>query len=182
MDEIRRQRREMRRGVARAVMIVAAFALASPFAVSAQATQPQRAKRPILLTGVKLSSRPLHETATGGILIPVLPLQQSSDVGGAVHRGVIIEAGLGVDGYELSAGWGRRLKEPDGPAVIGQDIRATAYRKRTSLQEDATYVGGEAGLTFAMVRVSLGAATRVKGPDTADSTIFTFGVGFHIGF
>jgi hypothetical protein len=163
-------------------MIVAVFALASPFAASAQATttpHTQRMKRPIFLTGGKLSARPLRETATGGLLVPMLVADAD---GVAVHRGVIVEAGVGVDGYELTAGWGRRVKNPGHAAVMGQDIRATAYRKHHSQEGDATYAGAEAGLTFATLRVSLGAARRVKGPETADSTIFTFGVGFHIGF
>lgn len=31
------------------------------------------------------------------------------------------------------------------------------------------------------LRVSVGAATRVAGPVDADRTIFTSGIGFHIG-
>jgi hypothetical protein len=181
-EPVQRQRRAMRRAVVRAAFIVAVFALGSPFAVCAQATQVERAARPILLTGGKLSARPLHETVTGGILIPVLR-PEPAEHATLSYRGVIVEAGVGVGGYELSAGWGNRLKSsPDALAVIGQDVRATAFRVRDSVRQHATYIGGEAGLTFATLRVSLGAARRVNGPETADPTIFTFGVGLQIGF
>ena len=187
MDEsIRRRRRALRRAVVRSVVIVAVCALASPFAVSAQATTtPERASRPLLLAGAKKSG-PLHGAATVGILIPLRPLERSDDFGGGfrAYRGVLVEAGAGAEGFELAAGWARRLKTPKGPSLFGEDVMATVFQKRSlsdSTDTDATYVGGEVGLTMLTFRVSVGAATRVSGSEQADRTIFTWGVGINIG-
>lgn len=182
-EVIRRQRRALRRAVVRSVMIVAMCAFASPFAVSAQATAtPERATRPLFLAGAKRSG-PLHGAATVGLLIPVRPLERSDDFGGGfrAYRGVIIEAAAGADGFALAAGWARRLKTPKGPVLFGEDVVATAFQRRSDATPDAAYVGGEVGMTMLTFRVSVGAATRVSGPQAADRTIFTWGVGFHIG-
>ena len=184
MDEkIRRQRRALRRAVVRSVVIVAMCAFASPFAVSAQATTtPERVSRPLLLAGARKSG-PLHGSATVGLLLPLRPVEQSGDFGGKfrAYRGPIVEASAGTEGFELAAGWGRRLKLRNGPALFGEDVMATAFRKRDETTE-ATYVGGEVGLTMMTLRVSVGAATRVSGAAAeTDRTIFTWGVGFHIG-
>lgn len=182
-DVIRRQRRAMRRAVVRSVLIVAACSWASPFAVSAQATTtPERAGRPLFLAGAKKSG-PLHGAATVGLLIPVRPLERSGDFGGGfrAYRGVLVEAAAGADGFELAAGWARRLKTQKGPALFGEDVVATAFQRRSDTGPDASYVGGEVGLTMLALRVSVGAATRVAGAAESDRTIFTWGVGFHIG-
>lgn len=182
-EVIRRQRRAMRRAVVRSAMIVAVCAFASPFAVSAQATTtPERASRPLLLAGAKKSG-PLHGAATVGLLIPVRPLERSDDFGGGfrAYRGVLVEAAAGADGFALAAGWARRLKTPKGPALFGEDVVATAFQIRSDTAPDVTYVGGEVGMTMLTFRVSVGAATRVAGAPESDRTIFTWGVGFHIG-
>lgn len=182
-ETILRQRRAMRRAVVRSVIVVATCAFASPFAVSAQATTaPLPAARPLLLAGAKKSG-PLHGAATVGILIPLRPLERGSDFGSDLlgHRGVIVEAGAGAEGFELAAGWGRRWKLPKGPTLFGEDVMATAFQRRSDTAPDATYVGGEVGLTMLTFRVSVGAATRVSGAQEADRTIFTWGFGFHIG-
>jgi hypothetical protein len=171
----------MRRAVARAVIIVATCAFASPFAVSAQATtKPEPARRPLLLLGFE-TSRPLHEIATVGTLIPLRPLEQA-DSSLYEYRGVIVEGAAGDSGYGVAAGWGSRLKKSGGFALFGHDVMATWFRRRGEAR-DATYVGGEFGFTFLVppARVSLGVATRVAGPDEVDRTIFTWGLGFHVG-
>jgi hypothetical protein len=180
-------------------VVVAAVALAAPVAVSAQpSTPPAQPKtpaaqqpappppqppeaRPLFLGGARKSG-PLGRSATVGILFPLKPTVQGTDHGSSfwAHRGVLIEAGAGDGGFELAAGWGQRWKLRHGPALYGQDILATAFRKRTA-SGDATYVGGEAGLTVMTLRMSVGAATRVDGPADAERTIFTWGIGFHIG-
>ena len=178
-----RQRRAMRRAVVRSVMIVAVSACGSPVAVSAQATTtPERASRPLLLAGAKTSG-PLGRAATVGLLIPLRPLERSGDFGGGfrAYRGVLVEASAGAGGFGLAAGWARRLKTPKGPSLFGEDVVATTFQRRSDTVPDATYVGGEVGLTLLTFRVSVGAATRVSGPEEADGTIFTWGVGFHIG-
>lgn len=177
------QRRALRRAVVRSVIVVATCAFASPFAVSAQATAaPQGAPRPLLLAGAKTSG-PLHKAATVGILIPLRPLERGSDFGSELrgYSGVMIEAAAGAEGFGLAAGWGRRWKLPKGPALFGEDVMATAFQKRSDTSPDATYVGGEVGLTMMMFRVQVGAATRVAGAEQADRTIFTWGIGFNIG-
>jgi len=182
-ETILRQRRALRRAVVRSVIVVATCAFASPFAVSAQATAaPQSAGRPLLLAGAKKSG-PLHEAATVGILIPLRPLERGSDFGSSFYgyRGVIVEATAGAEGFELAAGWGRRWKLPKGPALFGEDVMATAFQRRSDTSPDATYVGGEVGLTMMTFRVQVGAATRVAGAEQADRTIFTWGIGFNIG-
>ena len=180
-------------------VVIAAVALASPAAVSAQqSTPPAQPKppaaqqptpppapppeaRPLFLGGARKSG-PLGRSATVGILFPLKPTVQGTDHGSSfwAHRGVLIEAAAGDEGFELAAGWGQRWKLRHGPALYGQDVLATAFRKRTA-SGDATYVGGEAGLTVMTLRMSVGAATRVDGPADADRTIFTWGIGFHIG-
>ena len=182
-------RRALRRAVVRAVMIVAVFALASPFAVSAQATTtPKPARRPLLLLGAE-TSRPLHEAATVGTLVALRPLEQGSDFASSlyVYRGVVLEGAVGAEGHGLAAGWGSRLKQPGGLVYLGHDILATWFRTNpssTGAPSQATYVGGEVGFTLPyipMTRMSLGAARRVSGPQEADRTIFTWGIGVHIG-
>lgn len=189
-ESVQRQRRAMRRAVARAVMVVGMCAFASPFAVSAQATTtpPPRATRPLLLVGAE-TSRPLHETATIGTVIALRPLERGSDFtsGMYAYRGVVLEAALGVEGYGLAAGWGQRMKAPGGPVYYGTDIMATWFRTRkwaAAERVDATYVGAEVGLPLLIVpmtRLSLGAARRVSGPREVDRTIFTWGIGVHLG-
>jgi hypothetical protein len=173
---------------------IVASALAIPAGVSAQqpagpgaiqAPVPERATRPLFLTGVKKSG-PLNGAGMVGLLIPLKPLGRSGDLGGQLraYRGVILEAGAGSDGFEAGVGWARRLKEPRRFAIFGEDVMAKAFRKRSATEgagTDATYVGGEVGLTLLTLRVGVGAATRVEGPESSDRTIFTWGVGFHIG-
>ena len=175
------------------VVVVATCALIAPAAASAQSSTPPAqqkpavepppppAARPVLLGGARKSG-PLGPSATVGILFPLRPVKQGTDHGSNfyAHRGVLIEAAAGDEGFELAAGWGQRWKLRRGPALYGQDILATAFRKHTEAG-DATYVGGEAGLTIMTLRMSVGAATRVDGPVAADRTIFTWGIGFHIG-
>ena len=110
MDSKQHQRRAMRRAVARAVIIVAVAVLASPFAVSAQATTQDRATRPLFLAGVE-KSRPLHEAASVGILFPVRPLDAA--VGGRA-----------VGAHDLQVG--RRIQ----PGTIG--LGAKRRRARTA--------------------------------------------------
>jgi hypothetical protein len=185
-ETILRQRRALRRAVVRSVIVVAMCAFAAPFAVSAQATatSPEPAARLLLLAGAKKSG-PLHEAATVGILIPLRPSEQGSDFGSDFrgYRGVIVEAGAGAEGFELAAGWGRRWKvsQGKGPALFGEDVMATAFQRRSDTAPDATYAGGEVGVTIMTFRVSVGAATRVSGYQDADRTIFTWGIGFNIG-
>ena len=192
MDELkRRQRRAMRRAVARAVVLVATCALASPFAVSAQATTtPEPARRPLLLIGAK-TSRPLHEAATVGTLIALRPLERGSDFASSlyVYRGVVLEAAIGAEGHGFAAGWGSRLKQPGGLTYFGHDIMATWFRTKpwstvSGGRTQATYVGGEVGFTLPYIpltRMSLGAARRVAGPQEVDRTIFAWGIGVSLG-
>ena len=166
-------------------VVVAACAVGAPIAVSAQETARQTASRPLFIAGVE-KSRPLHEAATVGILIPLQPLTRSGELGGQrlAYRGLLVEAAAGVEGFGVATGWGRRLKKPRSFAVTGEDIMATAFRTRNPLggaATDATYVGGEVGLTSLAMRMSVGVARRVSGPQEADRTIFTWGVGFNIG-
>jgi hypothetical protein len=182
------QRRALRRAVARAVVTVAICALASPFAVSAQATVVQEpARRPLLLVGAK-TSRPLHEAATVGTLIPLRPFERGSDFASSLYayRGVVLEAAVGAEGQGLAAGWGTRMKLPGGLAYFGHDIMATWFRTRPCSGErtHATYAGGEVGFTLPylpLTRLSLGAARRIEGPREIDRTIFTWGIGVSLG-
>ena len=186
-ETILRQRYALRRAVVRSVIVVAICAVASPFAVSAQA-KATPSRRPLLTFGGE-TSRPLHETATVGTLIPLRPLEPGSDgFGGSyAHRGVVFEAALGAEGYGFAAGWGNRIKEPGGLAFFGQDIMATWFRTHPSSHTrigNATYVGGEVGFSvffLPMTRVSLGVATRISGPEEVDRTIFTWGLGINLG-
>ena len=188
-ESVQRQRREMRRAVARAVIIVATCAFASPCAVSARATTTPapRATRPLLLAGAE-TSRPLHEAATIGTVIALRPLERGSDWTSSLYayRGVVLEGAVGAEGYGLAAGWGERWKAPGGPVYYGTDIMATWFRTRkwaASGRANATYVGAEVGFPLAipMTRLSLGAARRVSGPREVDRTIFTWGIGVHLG-
>jgi hypothetical protein len=179
----------MRCAVARAVVFVAIYAFAAPFAVSAQAKASapsiDRTHRPIYFAGGE-RSRPLGQAATIGLLIPMRPAGRSSDINGSYHsyQGLVVEGAVGAEGLGVAAGWGRRLKERKGFAWFGEDVMVTAFRTRKSLdgiEADTTYMGGEVGLTTLLMRVSVGAATRLSGPEWADRTIFTGGVGFSFG-
>jgi hypothetical protein len=187
-ESVQRQRRAMRRAIVRGVLIVAVFALASPFAASAQATtMPPRASRPLLLVGAE-TSRPLHEAVTIGTVIALRPLERGSDwtSGMYAYRGVVLEAAVGVEGYGLAAGWGQRMKMPGGAVYYGTDIMATWFRTEKwagAERARATYLGAEVGfpLVIPMTRLSLGAARRVSGPEAVDGTIFTWGIGILVG-
>jgi hypothetical protein len=188
-ENILRQRRALRRAVVRSVILVALCAFAAPFAVAAQAKAPapsvDRTHRPIYFAGGE-KSRPLGEAATIGLLIPLRPAGRSSDINGSFHsyQGLVVEGAAGAEGLGVAAGWGRRLKERRGFAWFGEDVMATAFRTKKSLdglEANTTYVGGEVGLTTLLMRVSVGAATRVSGPEWADRTIFTGGVGISFG-
>ena len=192
MDEdVVGQRRAMRWAVPRSILIVAACALASPFAVRAQATTaPNLAHRPLLLVGAK-TSRPLHEAATVGTLIALRPLERGSDFASSLYayRGVVLEAAVGAEGHGFAAGWGSRMKQPGGLTYFGHDIMATWFRTKpwstvTGGRTQATYVGGEVGFTLPYIpltRLSLGAARRVDGPQEVDRTIFAWGIGVSLG-
>lgn len=179
------------------VLFFAASLFATPAAVSAQQSAPPAqpktpaaqqstpppppAARPLFLAGARKSG-PLGGSATVGILIPVTSPKRGTGYGSDwfAHQGVLIEAAAADDGFELAAGWGRRWTPRRGPVLYGQDIMATAFRRKNS-PIDSTYVGGEVGLTMMTVRMSVGVATRVAGPSDASRTIFTWGIGFHSG-
>ena len=188
-SQLTTDRRAMRRAVARAVLVVATCAFASPFAVSAQATTtPKLPHRPLLLVGGE-TSRPLHEAASVGTLIALRPLERGSDFASSLYayRGVVLEAAVGAEGYGFSAGWGSRMKQPGGLTLFGHDIMATWSQTKPSATialPGATYVGGEVGFTLPylpLTRMSLGAARRVSGPREIDRTIVTWGIGVSLG-
>jgi hypothetical protein len=123
----------MRCAVARTVVIVSICALASPFAVSAQATTtPQPVRRPLLLVGAE-TSRPLHEAATVGTVIALRPLKRGSDFASSLYayRGVVLEGAVGAEGHGLAAGGGSRMKRPGGPVYFGHDVMATWFRTKS---------------------------------------------------
>jgi len=168
--------------------VVIACAIGSPtIAAAQQKPKPEPpTMRPLLLMGIK-ASRPFHGTGTLGTLIPLKPLEHTSELNSGddfVYRGLIAEVGGSDDGYELAVGWGRRVKDRKHPSLFGQDVRATAFRTRKPPKDalrNATYVGGEVGFTALTARLSVGAATRVSGDEASDRVIFTWGIGFHLG-
>jgi hypothetical protein len=141
--------------------------LASP--ASAQA--PDRHDHgPLFLPGVHYGA-PL-EIAAG------LAVFFETRVDGDLADGVIVEGGAGPRGIRASFGWARFVE------YMGLDARFVMHRtigEPRGASSDSTYLGGEAGLTIAYVRVSVGAGQRIAGASGDDHrTFLTWTVGVHV--
>lgn len=98
-------------------------------------------------------------------------------VDGDFTSGPIVEGSAGQGGVRASFGFASFLE------YLGLDARGVVYRTVAhprGASADSTYLGGEAGLTIAYVRASLGVAQRVAGPGGEHGTILTWTVAVHV--
>jgi hypothetical protein len=97
--------------------------------------------------------------------------------GGFRTRGFIVEGSAGQGGARGSFGFASYLE------YMGLDFRGVFTRTGGSprgASAASTYIGGEAGLTIAYVRVSAGIGQRIAGPDGDHRTIFAWSAGIQI--
>ena len=185
MDEMKQcQRRALRRAVARAVMFVTVWALASPFAVSAQATAssttPERTRHPGILFVPQAHYGALTRIAAGGAVLVTTKPWKCED-GWCYAPGLELNAVTGTGGWRVGGGFASI-------GAIWSDVLVTVTRRRSEPRDTApesTYVGVEGGLAFPIygvgntvlsVRPGIGVARRVQGA-RPDRTIFTWNVG-----
>ena len=99
--------------------------------------------------------------------------------GGERRHGWIVEGRAGQSGGRLAFGRQGYLE------YLGLDTRAFVSRTWNdplNASSDSTYVGAEAGMTIAYVRVALGVAQRVAGPSGKHGTVLTWSAGVHVPF
>jgi hypothetical protein len=157
-----------------------------PSTSAAQGTTAERAHRPLVLVGVRYDA-PGRATVSGGALLPIGTLGRSGDLGGQLraYHGVLVDASVGRGAMRVAAGQARRLKEPGGPVLFGEDLLITVVRTSPSPRgatPASTYVGGEAGVTLLTARFSVGLAHRIAGPSGPKRTVFTWSIGFQTGW
>jgi hypothetical protein len=145
--------------------VIATLALAT----SAYAQTPPHDHGPLFLPGVQYGT-PLKIAAGLAVYF-----ETSAD--GDFTKGFIVEAGAGQGGVRASFGLASFLE------YMGLDARGVVHRTFAhprGASSESTYLGGEAGLTIAYVRLSLGVAQRIAGPSGEDRTILTWTVGVHV--
>lgn len=92
-------------------------------------------------------------------------------------HGLIVEGSAGQGGVRASFGLAGFLE------YVGLDARAVVHRtfhEPRGASADSTYLGGEAGLTIAYVRASIGVGQRIAGGSGEHGTILTWSVGVHV--
>lgn len=97
--------------------------------------------------------------------------------GGDRTAGLIVEGSAGQGGVRGSFGRASYIE------YMGLDLRGVFQRTGSSprgASARASYVGAEAGLTIAYVRLSIGVGQRVAGPDGEHRTILTWTAGIQI--
>ena len=135
----------------------------------AAAQTPAHDHGPLFLPGVHYGA-PLE--IAGGLAVYF-----ETKVDGDFTSGLIVEGSGGQGGVRASFGVASFLE------YMGLDARAVVHRTAAhprGASADSTYLGGEAGLTIAYVRASLGVAQRIAGPDGEHGTILTWTVGVHV--
>jgi hypothetical protein len=186
-ENILRQRRALRRAIARSVVVVAMCAFTSPFAVSAQATAKpatqSKMKSPPFLFAAQAQYGALLDGAFGGsLLIPTKPWRCEDGLCGA--DGVEFQALAGVGGWRVAGGVGLAA------LPFWADALVTATRTASSPHggsPESTYLGGEGSFsfpvalfdkTFVGVRSSIGFAARVQGKGESSNRVMkTWSVG-----
>ena len=161
-----------------AMLVVAVVACAQPSAAFAQCPDT-RASRPLFLAGFR-SDKPLRETGSAGILIPVWDLDYGDPgCGVPAYRGLLVEASAGMGGRRVAVGLARRIKAHGQPALFGEDVLVSMVQTTTAprgASPDSTYLGVEAGLMFVAIRFSVGVAHRL-GSEGPNATIFIWSIG-----
>ena len=155
-------------GVKACTVFVALLALALPLAAAAQPS-PAHDHGPLFLPGVHYGA-PLE--IAGGLAVYF-----ETRVDGDFTSGLIVEGSAGQGGARLSFGVASFLE------YLGLDARGVVHRTVAhprGASADSTYLGGEAGLTIAYVRASVGVAQRITGPAGEHGTILTWTVGVHV--
>ena len=101
----------------------------------------------------------------------------TSDDPGTGRDGWIVEARAGQSGGRLAFGRAGYLE------YLGLDARAfvsRTWRDPLIASPDSTYLGADAGLTIAYVRVALGVAHRMAGPSGRYGTVLTWSAGLQV--
>jgi hypothetical protein len=138
----------------------------------AAARQPAPDLSLMFLPAVQFEA-PGRVTAGLSVFIP------TSDDPGSGRDGWIVEARAGQSAGRLAFGRAGYLE------YLGLDARAFVSRTwgdPLNASPDATYLGAEAGLSIAYVRVAVGAARRVAGPEGRHATVFTWSAGIQVPF
>ena len=187
MNELKRQRRAMRRAVVRAGMIVTVIAFASPFAVSAQVTAkgapPSKKEFPsfFLVPQVHYGA-PLEAAAGAALLVPTRPWHCEDGLCGG--PGLEVQAMAGIGGWRV-AGGATVTGFPFWTDAVVTLTRTGSTPRRAS--PESTYLGAEGGFAFPVsvigqsfvtIRPSVGFARRLDGEGPgSERTTFTWNVG-----
>jgi hypothetical protein len=167
--------------VCRAHMMAALLLICTPAAALAQTDEPQTGQRPLFVIGALYDARS-RTTVEGGLLIP-LSLGWDEDVVLAECGCLSVTAGLGPGGQRLAIGPVYQLLYPP-LLTVGLDAQATVLHTSNAprgARPDTTYVGVEGGFTFCSVRVGVGFAHPVSGPEPHRNVV-TWNVGFRTGW
>ena len=124
---------------------------------------------PLFLPGAQYGA-PLKWSASLSVVV-------ETKVDGEFLSGVLIDGRAGQGGISGGIGYISFLE------YVGVDLRAVV--SRTGLvprgaTPEATYAGGEAGLTIAFARFAIGVARRISGPGGPHGTDVTWSVGAHV--
>lgn len=119
--------------------------------------------------------------AAGVLFAPPKPFRSGNSPDSS-RAGIVVTGRAGTGGFDVAVGGAALALE--GPFLTtGFDglfiLTRTGHTPRGAT-ENATYVGGEAGLVLMSVRLSAGVAHRVAGTPGPKATIFTWSVGAQI--
>jgi hypothetical protein len=141
-----------------------------PATARAQASIPNPTA-PLLFPAVQFGA-PARVTGGLGVLIPF-----GDNRSAARGQGLMVEGSAGQSGMRGSIG----------PLFFheyfGLDARAVVQRTwgdPLNASTDSTYLGVEGGMSIAYVRVSIGVAQRLAGPEGPHATILTWSAGVQV--
>jgi hypothetical protein len=138
-----------------------------PAQARAQQPAPERVS-PVLLPTIHFGA-PLR--AAGGLAV----FQRLGDSrSGVLGAGLVVEGSAGLGGARGSVGY---LTFEDAIALDARVVVTRTWGSPLAAATGATYVGAEAGLSIAYVRVSAGVGQRVAGPAGPRRTIVTWSAG-----
>ena len=158
----------------------ALLVMCAPAAVLAQTAESPKGHRPLFSAGALYDSR-TRGTVEAGVLIPfsVGFADQDAVLGEAV--GLSVTAGLGPGGRRYAIGPAAQINDGGSHFLFGgMDALATFVHTThapRAARPDTKYVGGEVGFTVMYVRVAIGFAHAVSGPDPHRTGV-TWNVGF----
>jgi hypothetical protein len=123
---------------------------------------------------------PLRTSVGVGVLKSPGPKNSRAVQPSQSRSGLLVAGAFGSGGEQGALGIGAMVTEGSYLLTYGFDLRATFTHTRDSplsATRNAAYVGGEAGVTVSVVRVSAGYARRVTNELGPHRNAFTWSIG-----